>query len=56
MVRAYVLRLTCVIYPAGYSAYNPIEHAWSPLSNELTLVVILAPLPAEDQSLNRKTH
>ena len=42
-------RFSCVTYPAGRSAYNPIEHAWSPLSNALTAVTISACLPDEDQ-------
>lgn len=42
-------RLSCVTYPAGRSAYNPIEHAWSPLSNALTAVTIPACLSEEDE-------
>ena len=49
-------RLTCITYPAGHSAYNPIEHAWLPLSNALTSIVIPATLPAEHQPLNRQAH
>ena len=41
-------RLTCVTYPAGRSAYNPIEHAWSPLSNQLTGVTLPAVLVGEE--------
>ena len=48
--------LTYITYPAGHSVYNPIEHAWSPLSNALTLVVITVALQAEDQPPNRQTH
>ena len=34
-------------YCPGYSAYNPIEHAWSPLSSALSGVVLPATLPDE---------
>ena len=40
-------RMVCVTYPAGQSAYNPIEHCWSPLSNALTGVTLPAVLPGE---------
>ena len=42
-------KLTAITYPAGRSAYNPIEHAWSPLSNRLTSVILPATLDGEDQ-------
>lgn len=51
-----ISRLTCITYPAGHSAYNPIEHAWLPLSNALTSIVISATLPTEHQPLNRQAH
>ena len=41
-------KLTGIIYPAGRSAYNPIEHTWSPLSNRLTTVILPATLDGED--------
>ena len=36
-------------YAAGQSAYNMIEHAWSPLSNHLTSVKLPAILDCEDK-------
>ena len=42
-------RFSCVTYPAGRSTYNPIEHAWSPLSNKHTAVTISACLPGEEE-------
>ena len=48
-------KLTTITYPAGRSAYNPIEHAWSPLSNKLTGVVIPAVLDGEDLPPNKQT-
>ena len=47
-------RLTCVTYPAGRSAFNPIEHAWSPLSNALTGVTLPVCLPGEDKPPNKQ--
>ena len=41
-------KLTAITYPAGRLAYNPIEHAWSPLSNRLTSVILPATLDGED--------
>ena len=48
-------KLTTITYPAGRSAYNPIEHTWSPLSNKLTGVVIPAVLDGEDLPPNKQT-
>ena len=48
-------KLSCITYPAGHSAHNPIEHAWSPLSNALTGVVLPAVLPGEDKSHNKQS-
>ena len=36
---------TC--YAPGHSAYNPIEHAWAPMSRKLTGVTLSATLPGE---------
>ena len=50
-------RLTCVTYPAGQSAYNPIEHCWSPLSNALTGVSLPVVLPGEEKNPpNKQIH
>ena len=38
-------RLSCIAYPAGRSAFNPIEHAWFPLSIALTGVTLPANKP-----------
>ena len=43
-------------YAAGQSAYNMIEHAWSPLSNRLTSVKLPAVLPGETQPPNKQTN
>ena len=40
--------IQCISYAAGQSAYNPIEHAWPPLSNCLTGVILPATLPDEE--------
>ena len=44
-----VTRLSCISYPAGHSAFNPIGHAWSPLCNKFTSVTVSATLPGEDK-------
>jgi len=49
-------RMSCISYPAGHSAFNPIEHAWSPLSNSLTSVTLPATLPGEDRPPNKQTE
>ena len=46
-------RLTCATYPAGQSAYNPIKHCWSPLSNALTGVSLPVALPGEKPPPNK---
>ena len=43
-------------YAAGQSAYNMIEHAWSPLSNRLTLVKLPAVLDGEEKPPNKQTN
>ena len=48
--------LPCITYPAGRSAFNPIEHAWSPLSNALTGVTLPAILPGKDKPPNERTY
>ena len=40
--------IQCISYAAGQSAYNPIEHAWSRLSNCLTGVLLPVTLPDEE--------
>ena len=50
-----VTKLSCVTYPAGRSAFNPIEHAWSPLSNCLTSVKLAATLKDEDLPLCKQS-
>ena len=47
-------KLSCITYPAGRSAYNPIEHAWSPLSNALTGVILPATLDGEEKPPNKQ--
>ena len=37
-------------FAARYSAYNPIEHLWSPLSKRLAGVILPAKLPGEDKA------
>ena len=49
-----ISRLTCIIYPTRHPAYNLIQHAWSPMSNALTLVIV-ATLPTEVHPPNRQT-
>ena len=46
--------ITFTSYAAGQSAYNMIEHAWSPLSNCLTSVKLPATLPEEDKPPNKQ--
>ena len=46
--------ITFTSYTAGQSAYNMIEHAWSPLSNRLTSVKLPATLPGEDKPPNKQ--
>ena len=46
--------ITFTSYAAGQSAYNMIEHAWSPLSNRLTSVKLPATLPGEDKPPNKQ--
>ena len=43
-------------YAADQSAYNMIEHAWSPLSNRLTSVKLPAVLPGETKPPNKQTE
>ena len=43
-------------YAAGQSAYNMIEHAWSPLSNRLTSVKLPAILEGEEKPPNKQTN
>ena len=37
-------------YCPGFSAYNMIEHAWAPLSNMLTSVILPDMLPYEENA------
>ena len=39
--------LLVLTYAARYSAFNPIEHLWSPLSNALAGVVLSSCVPDE---------
>ena len=48
-------RLSRISYPADHSAFNPIEHAWSPLSSKLTSVTLSATLPGEDKPPQKQT-
>ena len=48
--------LVVTSYAAGQSAYNMIEHAWSPLSNRLTSVKLPAVLPDETKPPNKQTN
>ena len=48
-------RLSCISYPSDHSAFNPIEHAWSPLSNKLTLFTLSATLLGEDKPPHKQT-
>ena len=41
--------ITFTSYAAGQSAYNMIEHTWSPLSNRRTSVKLPPTLPGEDK-------
>ena len=43
-------------YAAGQSAYNMIEHAWSPLSNRLTSVKLPEVLPGDTKPPNKQTE
>ena len=49
-----ISRLFCITYPTRHSAYDLIQHAWSPMNNALTLV-IAATHPTEDQPPIRQT-
>lgn len=40
-------KLRAITYPSGRTAYNPIEHVWSLLSNKLTVVTLPATLEGE---------
>ena len=46
--------ITFTLYATGQSAYNMIEHAWSPLSNRLTSVKLPATLPGENKPPNKQ--
>ena len=48
-------RLSCISYTSGHSPFNPIEHAWSPLSNKLTSVTLRATLLREDKPPHKQT-
>ena len=48
-------RLSRISYPADHSAFNPIEHAWSPLGSKLTSVTLSATLPGEDKPPQKQT-
>ena len=48
-------RLSCISYPASHPAFNPIEHARSPLSNKLTSVILSAALTGEDKPPHKQT-
>ena len=48
-------RLSCISYSLGHSTFNPIEHAWSPLSNKLTSFTLSATLPGEDKPPHKQT-
>ena len=41
--------LSVLTYAARYSAYNPVEHVWSPLSNKLAGVILSSCLQGEDK-------
>jgi len=42
-------------YAARYSAFNPIEHLWSPLRNKLAGVVFKSKLDGEDKPPSAQT-
>ena len=42
--------MTVCTYAARYSAFNPIEHFWSPTSNKLSGVMFKSKLDGEDKS------
>ena len=48
-------KLTAITYSSGRSAFNPIEHAWSPVSNKLTGVALPATLKGEELPLNKQS-
>ena len=47
--------LSVSIYAARYSAFNPIEHLWSTLSNKLAGVVLLSKLGGECQPRSQQS-
>ena len=49
-------RLSCITYTAERSAFSPIEHTRSPLSNVPTGVTLPANLQAEDKSPKNQAH
>ena len=49
-------RLSSITYPAEKSAFNPIEHAWCPLSNPLTGVTLPVILPGQDKLPHKQTY
>ena len=48
--------LAAVSYAPYNSRFNPIEHAWSPRSNDLTGLVLPATLPGEDRPPSKQPH
>ena len=47
--------LSVFSYAARYSAFNPVEHLWSPLSNHLSGVVFSARLEGESKAPSQQS-
>ncbi|XP_071842085.1 uncharacterized protein [Apostichopus japonicus] len=47
--------LCCTTYAPGQSAFNPIEHAWAPLSRKLSGVTLSATLEGDDKPPCKQT-
>ena len=46
--------LSVLTHAARYSAFNPIEHLWSPLSNALAGVILPSCVPGEEHRSKEK--